>query len=102
MTAGDKSQFAQVFGRLAIAQREREPDVVQLRVYFDALQDLELEFVAAAAERLARATWFPKVGEWRHAAEAIERERLDAQRAFLRSLPSPLCEGALRYRLGAS
>jgi hypothetical protein len=63
-----------------------------LRVFFEALQDLEIEFVVSAAERLVRGTWFPKVGEWRNAAITVADERRQAQRAFLRKLPAPLCD----------
>lgn len=92
MTDADKKPFATAMAKLAVALRELAPDVVQMRIYFEALQDLELEFVTEAAERLmVNAAWFPKVSEWRAAAVHVERERLDAQRAFLRRLPAPLC-----------
>lgn len=92
MTASDKARFAQIFARLAIAVREKAPDALVLNVYYDGLRDCEIELVAAAADRLARANWFPRLGEWRHAVEAIERERVEAQQAMLRGLPMPLCE----------
>jgi hypothetical protein len=63
-----------------------------MRVYFEGLTDLEIEFVAAAAQRLiATSEWFPKVSEWRIAALKLRGERIEAQRAYLRSLPEPLC-----------
>jgi hypothetical protein len=85
MTDADEPAFLAAIARLAVALREREPDVVQLRVYFDALKDLEVEFVLAAADQLLRREWFPKVSDWRNAAQAITRERREAQRAHLRS-----------------
>ena len=63
-----------------------------MRVYFDGLRDLELEWVVAAAERLqATAAWFPKVGDWRAMAVKVEAERIEAHRAWLRRLPAPAC-----------
>ena len=94
MTApDDKPAFAAAMVALAVALREKEPDVVLLRTYFDALQDLEIEFVVAAAERLrAHALWFPKPSEWRAMAASVATERAEVQRAFLRQLPAPLCK----------
>ena len=92
MIDADRPVFVQAFNRLAVALREKEPDVVMLRVYFAALMPHEIEFVVAAADRLAAdAPWFPKVSEWRAVAATIEAERIDAQRALLRKLPAPLC-----------
>lgn len=92
MTLQDKPPFLQAMNRLAVALREKDVDTAALQVYFQALQDLEIEFLVAAADRLAKtATWFPKVPEWRDLAVTIERERIDAQRAVLRKLPTPLC-----------
>jgi hypothetical protein len=93
MSETDKPAFAQAMARLAIALREKDPDVVTLRVYFDALRDLEIEFVVLAADRFVTgAQWFPKVTEWRAMAGRIEIERRHAQRALLSKLPTPLCE----------
>lgn len=92
MTDLDKPAFAQAMARLCVALREKQPDAVQLRVYYEALKDLEVEFLAAAAEQLGQgAEWFPKTSEWRAAAAKIERDRTDQQRAILRNLPEPLC-----------
>lgn len=93
MTDADRPAFLQCVARLAVASREPEPDVVQLRVYFAALQDLEIELVTAAADRwMTSSPWFPKVSEWRGLARQIERERVEAQRARLRKLPvCPAC-----------
>lgn len=92
MTDPDKHDFLRAFNRLSIAQREKKPDAVILRTYFEALQDLEIELVTAAVDRLLRANYFPKVSEWRDAVEKVTAERLEAQRAFLRKLPAPLCQ----------
>jgi hypothetical protein len=91
MTDADKHAFRQAFSRLAIALREKEPDAVQMRVYFDGLRDLEVEFIVAACEQLVRSEFFPKVGDWRRAAFGVERERVAAQRQLLRNLSVPLC-----------
>lgn len=91
MTDQDKPAFAVAFNRLCVALREKEPDVIQMRIYFDALKALELELVTAAATTLEKGQWFPKVGEWWTAAEAIRRERQARQREWLRKAPRPLC-----------
>jgi hypothetical protein len=91
VTETDKPAFVQAIGRLAVALRCAEPDVVQMRVYFEALGDIEIEFVTEAATRLMRGEFFPTTGTWRAMAERIERERRAAQRALLRRLPAPLC-----------
>jgi hypothetical protein len=85
-------QFAATFAVLAVRLRYTDADEAVIRAYFDGLQDLELELLTAAADRLARAAqWFPKTSEWRAAVEAIRYERLDAQRAYLRKSPQRLC-----------
>ena len=94
MTDADKKPFFQVFARLAVALRGKDkPDPLELRVYFDGLADLEIEFVTAAADSLARraAFGFPKLPDWRREAQRLYGEREAAQRAFLRRLPEPLC-----------
>ncbi len=92
MTDHDKPVFAGVMARLALALRDKDPDSAQMRTYFEALKDLEVDFLSAAADRLVRtAEWFPKTSEWRAAAVAIERERTDDLTARLRSLPMRLC-----------
>lgn len=92
MTDDEKPQFVQSFNRLCVALREKDPDVIQMRVYFEGLKDLELQLVTAAADHLSlSAEWFPKLPEWRAAVEQIRLERHDAQRAFLRSAKRPLC-----------
>jgi len=65
-----------------------------VRAYFLALKDVPLEFLAMAAQRLAkRGEWFPKTSEWLDAAKRIEAERIEQQREILRKLPTPLCLG---------
>lgn len=101
MTDTDKPAFVAAFGGLCLALREKEPDASQLRVYFAALKDLDVELVVAAAEQLVKhgagdRAWFPKAPEWRDAAEAVERQRYDEQRGRIRErmragLP-PLCQ----------
>jgi hypothetical protein len=92
MTDADRPMFAQAVARLAVALGEPAPDAAMLLVYFRALNDLEIEFVVAAAEQsITRAQWFPKTSEWRTLAVKIEADRLAEQRAILRKLPAPLC-----------
>jgi hypothetical protein len=85
-------EFTNVFAHLAIQLRQTDADEATIRVYFVALKDLDLEFIAMAADRLAKGSvWFPKTSEWRAMAATIERERRTAQRKLLRKLPTPLC-----------
>jgi hypothetical protein len=93
VTDEDKPAFAAAMTRLAVALREKESDVVMMRVYFDALRDLEIEFVVLAAERfVTNGQWFPKVREWRAMAGRVETERRQAHRALLSKWPTPLCD----------
>lgn len=93
MTDADKPAFARAIARLAVALREKDPDAVMMRVYFDTLRDIEIEFVVAAAERIVTSgQWFPKVTEWRATAARVETERRQAHRALLSKLPTPLCD----------
>lgn len=86
------SEFAEVFGMLAMQLRAGDIDELTVRAYYARLKHLEPEFVEAAAARLAdRCQFFPKVAEWLGEVRAVERERLDAQRERLRHLPSPAC-----------
>jgi hypothetical protein len=92
MTDADRPIFARAFVGLALALREKAADAAVIAEYFKALLDLPVEFVVEGAERWkTRAQWFPKTSEWRAAAVSLEAERAEAQRAFLRRLPSPLC-----------
>lgn len=96
MTDADKPAFAQSFSGLCFALREKEPDAVQMRTYFKALDDFDVELVAAAAERIAAsAEWFPKAPEWRAAVVKIEQERIALQRDVIRKRriagEPPLC-----------
>jgi hypothetical protein len=96
MTDADKPTFARAFSGLCLALREKEPDAVQMRTYFRALDDFDVELVAAAAERIAAsAEWFPKAPEWRAAVVKIEQERIALQRDVIRKRriagEPPLC-----------
>jgi hypothetical protein len=92
-------QFAPIFAMLAIQLRERDADEGMALGFFEAMKDIEPEFVAMAAQRFAKGAglndrgeaWFPKVPEWRAMAAKIAAERRDAQSALLRKLQSPLC-----------
>jgi hypothetical protein len=92
MTDTDKPAFLQAFARLCVALREKEPDAVAIRVYFDTLKDIDVELVVAAGERLLHTTWFPEASEWASAARKIEADRIDSLRARLRKLKTPLCD----------
>jgi hypothetical protein len=96
MTDADKPLFLQAFSRLCVSLREKEPDAVQLRVYFKALSEVDLELVMMAAEHLEKhAQWFPKTSEWIDAAKHIEQTRIEQQRQAIRSRLvagiAPLC-----------
>lgn len=92
MTETDKPIFAAAMGKLCLALREKDPDAAQMRTYFDALKDLEIEFVTVAADALARSSeWFPKTSDWRSAAARVERDRTIELQARLRKLHTPLC-----------
>jgi hypothetical protein len=85
-------EFADMFALLAVQLRQTDADEAVIRGYYEGLQDLEPELLKAAADRLARAAeWFPKTSDWRTTAEAIRRERIDAQRAHLRRASQPVC-----------
>jgi hypothetical protein len=85
-------EFTNVFAVLAVQLRQTDADEPTIRGYFESLKDLELELISAAAEQLARASlWFPKTSEWRAAVEKIRTERIEQQRAWLRTAPRPLC-----------
>jgi thiamine pyrophosphate-dependent acetolactate synthase large subunit-like protein len=86
------SEFADMFALLAVQLRQIDADEAVIRSYYEALRELEPEFLKAAARRLSlQAEWFPKTSEWRAAAEAIRRERIEAQRRHLRRASRPLC-----------
>lgn len=86
------AQFSQVFAVLALQLRATDADEATIRSYYQALKHLEFEFVQMAAVALAQsAQWFPKTSEWREMAAKVEHDRLEAQRALLRKLPTPLC-----------
>lgn len=83
----DKPAFFGAFATLCKALREKDPDAPQVRIYFDALKDLDLELVQMAAVELAKAAqWFPKTSEWREMARKVERQQLLEQNERLRKL----------------
>lgn len=91
--------FAAVFSVLAVQLRFTDADEAVIRAYYEALKDLEPEFVALAAQRLGKGSsvnergeaWFPKAPEWRQLAGKIEGERWAALQAVIRKLSTPLC-----------
>ena len=85
-------EFGNVFGALAVQLHKTDVDAPTIRLYFEALKDVELEFVTMAAQRLAgTAEWFPKTSEWRETARRIEAERTTELRERLRKRAEPLC-----------
>lgn len=98
MTDADKKPFLQAFAKLCVSLREKEPDVAQVRVYFKALSDLDVELVLMAATALEKtAQWFPKTSEWRDAAKKLDRDRAAEQRRAIQQRlvagMAPLCLG---------
>ena len=86
------AQFSQMFALLAVQLRQVDADEATIRGYFEALKDIEPEFLAMAAKQLATsAEWFPKTSEWRAAAAKVAKQRKDEHAAMLRRLPAPLC-----------
>lgn len=84
--------FAKIFALLAVQLRQTDADEATIRAYYESLKDIEPEFLAWAAKKLATsAEWFPKTSEWREAATAVERDRIIAQKALLLKLVEPLC-----------
>ena len=86
------AQFAEIFAMLALQLRATDADEAMAVAYHKALQDLEPEFVAMAAERMGNQGgadgdhphWFPKTSEWRALAGKIEGERAEAVTKRLR------------------
>lgn len=94
MTLAD---FTKIFALLAVQLRFTDADEATARAYFKSLEDVEPEFLAMAAKRLARQVnaegeaWFPKTGEWRAMAAKVEHERTEELRLRLRKLRTPIC-----------
>lgn len=94
-------EFAQMFAPLALQLQKTDADEAMIRAYFMALKDVQPEFLAMAAQRMAKRGgavdsdnrhWFPKTSEWLECALKIEQERIGQQREILRKLRSPLCQ----------
>jgi hypothetical protein len=83
-------EFANLFAAVVMATKD-DADEATIRVFFAGLKHCEKEFLAIAAERLAKEEWPPKLGDWLAMTAKVEAERVEAQRAFLRNLASPLC-----------
>lgn len=80
MVATDKFAFKAAFNRLAVATRlpADQADAASQRIYFEGLQDIPIDAVVSAAQRLEQAAqWFPKVVEWRR--EARETQRVETR-----------------------
>lgn len=90
------SEFANVFGILALQLRCLDADEAMIRAYYAVLKDLELELVQMAAVQLAshpgeNHAWFPKTAEWKALARKIEADRTAELTQRLRHLPGRLC-----------
>lgn len=76
-------QFSEIFALLAVQLRFTDADEATIRGYYKALNNVEAEFVAMAAQRFATGAslndqgeaWFPKAPEWRAMAAKVEAER---------------------------
>lgn len=96
MTRADEVVFSQAFNRLAVAMRlpatKHEDELkAQMRVYFDALCELPVEPVCAAAEGLQKrgSGFFPTTQEWFRAADDLAYAGLlDSERERTALLPS--------------
>ncbi|HEX8030312.1 MAG TPA: hypothetical protein VF491_17680 [Vicinamibacterales bacterium] len=85
-------QFADIFAVLAVQLRATDADEATIRAYYNTLKDIEPEYVAMAANEMARThEWFPKTSEWRQAASKVKNDRRRQQQELLRNLASPLC-----------
>lgn len=93
-------EFSQIFAPLALQLQATHADEAMIRAYYMALKDVPAEFLAMAAQRMAKRGgavegdnrhWFPKTSEWLDCAAKIEAERIEKQRELLRKLPRPLC-----------
>lgn len=94
-------EFSQLFAVLAIQLGKSDADEATIRAYFKAMDDLDVELVALAADSMAKRGgsvdaenphWFPKASEWRARVEWVEQRRTDELRARLRKLPAPMCQ----------
>lgn len=88
-------QFSEVYAVLA-KQLKGDHDTASIKAYYKILSKIDAEFVLMAADQLATsAEYFPKTSEWVSAAKAIERERIEKQRAVIRDRQRfgvpPLC-----------
>jgi ribosomal protein L12E/L44/L45/RPP1/RPP2 len=75
-------EFSQIFAMLAVQLGDTQADEIKIRAFHKALEDLDVELVAMAAQRLGRSAlnaegeaWMPKAPEWRAMAGKIEHER---------------------------
>lgn len=91
-------RFAEIFALLAVQLRFTDADETTIRAYYEALKDIEPEFVAMAADTFGRRlnpegqAWFPKTPEWRGMAQAHELTRTEILRSTLRKRTEPLCQ----------
>jgi hypothetical protein len=99
MTDVDRPAFAQTMNRLSVALREKDPDAVQMRVYFEALQPIPIEAVEASALEIAqrgvldektgqrRRGFFPTSAQWYDAAQLAMKDYLRKALPPVRSEP---------------
>lgn len=106
MTEDDRSRFAEILTALAETYGE-ELSAARLRLYFAALQDLDIEQVEFAGEKIAGASrFFPRPVEFREVIEGSAEDRAAvAWRTFLEiaahsGYPSlQLADGALAFAI---
>src|SRR5262245_38539734 len=85
-------EFTPIYSSLALQLQAADADEASLRVYHQALQKLDVELVAMAAERIAiNASFFPKTSEWYAMATQIEAERQAKLQHILLHRIEPLC-----------
>jgi hypothetical protein len=73
MHGSDRQAFTSLFTRVA-RSFNKKPDPLQCESYFSDLEDIPLAVVEAAADQLRRtARFFPKVVEWRTAAQKVHK-----------------------------
>jgi hypothetical protein len=95
-------EFSQIFALLAVQLGDTQADEIKIRAFHKALEDLDVELVAMAAQRLGRSAlnadgeaWMPKAPEWRAMVGKVEQERIAVQRDVIRKRriagEPPLC-----------
>jgi hypothetical protein len=72
-------EFGMVFVKLATQLGTKDADVLTIKSYFEALQDLSLEAIRMAASAFSREPgrqWMPNAPQWREKVQELQREAL--------------------------